>query len=530
MRRFVFSFVTLLLLLPAAPALSDSGDEEVLRRRDRREREGEPERRVRRVPRELRSAIDAYKERKYLTSSERLFDLLESEAYPEHEARIRYYLGADLKAMGLLHAAQVQFQAVVREGPQTGALFASALGRMVEISDRTNDPIYLVRSVGRIDPRDFPARVEDDLWYYLGVRDFERGNLDAALDAFERVGRGNDHHVQALYHLAVIAAVEGRDEDAVDLFAEIAAGDLRGDPVTVARVQQLSLIGLARIRYAQERYEASVTEYETFPRETGYWPVAMYESAWGWFRQEGGESRALGQLQAVRSPFFDHVWLPEAPILEALTLYRMCEFDEVLGVLDSMREEAGPLAATLDELLEPHATGELPLGELYRRLYGVDSEDHRRIPAALFAHIEADRRFAGPHNRVLQIERELARIGGLKPQWRDAPVGRSTERTLLRQRRVYMRLSGAALGNALAEARDQLVDLMSQDQLLRFEVLSGQLEDLVGRADNPVPEVVEEVRIGYATSTDRVYWPWAGEYWRDELGYYDRPNRGACVE
>ena len=66
------------------------------------------------------------------------------------------------------YCAQYAFQKVVKEGPETGALFSSALKKMVDISDTTKDPIYLIRTIDKIDPDDYPGKVKDDLYYYQG--------------------------------------------------------------------------------------------------------------------------------------------------------------------------------------------------------------------------------------------------------------------------------------------------------------------------------------------------------------------------
>lgn len=516
---------------------SRNDDDSLIRRRSRGGDDGDsgdkPKRRsrVKRTPKEIKSAISNYKEKKYLTASLKLFLLLESGKYPEQEAKVHYYLGASLKQMGLLHSAQYYFQKVVKEGPSTGALFSSSLQKMVDISDATMDPIYLIRTIDKIDPDDYPGKVKDDLYYYQGVRDFERKDYTRAKRNFAKLGKSSRHYIQARYQIAVIYNSQDRKKAAIRTFADIVKGNFNGDPKTIAEVKQLSYINMARIRYGVEQYERASGLYGKLPRLTKYWGTALYEAAWAHFMGENREHKALGQLLSVRSPFFDRTWLPESAILEALTFYRICEYQEVEAILDGFKTKNVPIQLTITELLEPYKTGEKRFPQLYQQLYGTDSKDFRRLPTAVYGHVESSRKFAGPHNRVLQIERELERIKTLKPQWRDSEVGRSTVTLLRKQRKIYMKFAGVALANELGGVHDQLADLMGQEALIRFEVVSGEYEKYARAFRNPeVAEVDEGVEFDFATNPDVIFWPFNDEYWQDELGYYERVEPGDCKE
>jgi hypothetical protein len=280
-----------------------------------------------------------------------------------------------------------------------------------------------------------------------------------------------------------------------------------------------------------EQYEKAGRFYDRLPRLETYWPTALYEASWAHFMGENREHKALGHLLTLDSPFFDRVWLPEARILEALTFYRICEYSEVTRILDGFKSEYLPVQTTIDELLAPYKDGDRPLRDLYKRLYGVRSKDYRDLPVAVYAHVEANRDFAGPHARVLQIESELSRIRSLKPQWRDSEVGQATEEMLKKQRKIYMKFAGIALANQLGTIRDQLADLMGQEALIRFEVVSGEYEKYAKAFRNPeIAEVNESVEFDFATNPNLIFWPFNDEYWQDELGYYERVEPGDCKE
>ena len=500
------------------------GDDDESSRRSRRSK-------VKSTPKEVKALAALYKEKKYTTVSSKAWDLLDADKYPEQEAKINFYLGSALKSMGLLHSAQVYFQKVVKAGPDAGSSFTAALSKMVDISERTKDPIYLIRTIDKISPDDYPGKVKDDLYYYQGVRDFERQDFSRAKRNFSKLGKSSDHYIQARYHLGVIYNAQDRKKAAMKAFIGIVKGEFNGDADDITDVKNLSAINIARIRYGVEQYGKSAEFYARIPRDSTYWPTSLYEAAWAHFMGENQESKALGNLLTLSSPFFDRVWLPESSILEALTYYRICEYKEVEALLDHFKAKYGPIQENLEELLAPYESGERPPRVLYQSIYGADSKDFRKLPASVYARVEANRSFQGPHNRVLQIEREMARVGDMKASWSQADIGRGINKELEKQRKVYMKFAGAALTMELGAVRDQVADLMGQEALIRFEVVSGEYQKYADRFRNPeAADVNEAVEFDFATNPDLVFWPFNEEYWQDELGFYERVEPGDCKE
>ena len=171
------------------------------------------------------------------------------------------------------------------------------------------------------------------------------------------------------------------------------------------------------------------------------------------------------------------------------------------------------------------------LEDLYQSLYSSRSKKFRKLPPAVYGQVEANRRFGGPHSRVIQIQKELLRISQQKPQWRNSEVGKDLVTLLKKQKKIYMRIAGVALANELGAIRDQLADLMGQEALIRFEVVSGEYRKYQSRFRNPEAANIEEgIEFDFATNPDKAYWPFNDEYWEDELGYYERDEEGDCKE
>jgi len=514
----------------------DDDDDDMIRgrrgrgdRRDDRD-EAEEAKALAYTPPEIKEAIGQYKSKKYLSSSYNLFNILDSRKYPEQEVKIHYYLADSLYRLELYHSAQVYFIKVVREGP--GTYFAPALTKLVYIWRKTNDPTALVQLIGDIDPDDFPSKVRSDLMYLLGRRQFDEQNYRQALKYLEQVSDRSDHYLQAQYIQGVIYNRQGKLKQAVGKFVDILKETtVYGDPAEIEKVRHLSLLNIGRIYYGIEQFDkASSKYYEWVPRDSEYWPEALFEASWSYFMTEGQENRALGHIMTLESPFYDDsYWMPEMVILKALIYYRICEYDEVSAILDSFEAEYGQVAEDIKRFIKPYADRELEPQHAYKTIYGRTSTFYDSLPQAVYAHIELDQTFMGPHLHVIQIEGELETIRGMKPQWKNSPLGHELVERLREDRKRYMKRAGIVLINKLNDVRKNLEGLMGQSALIRFEVASGEYRKYTEMFRNPdAVDIYEKLEFEFATNPEFVYWPFNDEYWADELGYYIFTEKGSC--
>ena len=73
-----------------------------------------------------------------------------------------------------------------------------------------------------------------------------------------------------------------------------------------------------------------------------------------------------------------------------------------------------------------------------------------------------------------------------------------------------------------------LDDLLLQSEVIRFEVVDAQRADYEFKAKGEVVDAGTERKIDFATDPKVIYWPFNGEFWRDELGYYRYTEHGSC--
>jgi hypothetical protein len=83
------------------------------------------------------------------------------------------------------------------------------------------------------------------------------------------------------------------------------------------------------------------------------------------------------------------------------------------------------------------------------------------------------------------------------------------------------------LGEMATQYRN-LGDLLQQSQIIRFEVVDAQRADYEFKSQSQTVNQVDNVPIDFSTSKEIIYWPFNGEFWQDELGYYRYTEKSAC--
>jgi len=81
----------------------------------------------------------------------------------------------------------------------------------------------------------------------------------------------------------------------------------------------------------------------------------------------------------------------------------------------------------------------------------------------------------------------------------------------------------------MARQSNKIADLLTQSEIIRFEVVDAQRVDYAYKASNvDVGSADSRMDLDFATAVAFIYWPFNGEFWKDELGYYSYTEQGSC--
>ena len=483
-------------------------------------------------PEQVKQAIKLFRAKKPLTASLMLYEMLEDNTFPEREAQIQYYLARCLFELEMYHTSQYYFLEVLRKGPDN-PYFKHALPKLVSIARYTGDNSELIRVVAKIPPEAFPRSARNHLFYLMGVRLYEEDDLSRARKYFGQISTRSDLYLRAKYFEGVIYNRQGRLKSAVRSFRDVVREDVEvGSPRELQEVKDLknlSLVNVARIYYSIQRFDEASKYYSLVERDSMYWPTSLFEASWSNFMRND-LNLTLGQVLTVQSPFFsEDEFAPEATVLRALTYFNLCEYNEVERLLIGFEETYRPMYKEMKNFVQSYASREgKKLADQAYDTYFTSYPRESVLPKSVFNKVLRNRDLAALVRHLEQMEGEKVIIDAQKARWRDS-LGNHLKKVLESDRQRYKRRAGLLFLSEMAQLTAYMGDLLAQSEIVRFEVVDAQRVDYEYRMNNiDIIDSASLREVDFATSVDKVYWPFNGEFWADELGYYHYTEQGSC--
>ena len=149
------------------------------------------------------------------------------------------------------------------------------------------------------------------------------------------------------------------------------------------------------------------------------------------------------------------------------------------------------------------------------------------LPEALFRRMLRNDDLYGVANHLQLIEAELSEVRSQKKAWREV----MEDDLVAVLERDHSKLKNRAGRLVLAEMTRQeawLSDLFMQADVIRYEAANADYIRLRDFDPAELQALRDEVDTTYAVDPRQVYWPFNGEYWEDELGYYTVVSPGRC--
>lgn len=342
---------------------------------------------------------------------------------------------------------------------------------------------------------------------YLAARTYFRdASYGTALGILLMVDAHSDRYADAQLLKGVILAQQGRFEDSLApmLTAQAAQAD-------DARFRDLVGINLGRAYFGAGNFPRAIEYYGKVSRESEFWPQAQFETAWAAFRLQDPNA-ALSLLMTHDSPFFDDWYAPEADLLRAYSLFLMCKFPDASTEIDEFIATYRPTLDTLDRELGGMSATDV-WGEVRAYLDGRPTA----LPPSLLRRYTWEDRLHGVIRTVDQADDELARLENVAAN----PFAAAARDRLLERRAQLVESEGTRIKGHLEAARLELKGMFADVQVTKLDMM--QFEASLYEQAAATGQLAEAERLNrlrrFRRSGARV-WPFQGEYWADELGWY----------
>jgi hypothetical protein len=471
---------------------------------------------------------------------------------PGNQQNAQYWMAISLYHLKFYQASYAQFAQVAQN--KNHLKHGQTLLWLAKLATQLPEPAGIIDSVGRYTGEDlarFNNPQQRDLYfqlnYLLGRYKYEHDKAyEEAIRLFGRVSPQSKHFVHSQFFSGVSYVQLRKSVPAVKAFQRIETAldeGVRGVE-DESRMRDLAYLSQARTYYSsaiklnpetnaptvnEEKLSAAVKYWDQIDVASEYWLDALFEESWAYF-MAGQYPQALGNIHTIEAPYFPGSFYPEAQILKAVIYFYNCNYEAATTVVARFNKRYIPIRDELKKVLT-RFEGEGQSEAFYKFLLEVQSGKADLNPSikGIVEDSLSDRQLLRNIEYIKTLEQESALYGKAPGSFRTSGIGQYVQDRLAEARQRAINNAGelaksryrrniSALEEHLRNGEKILIDITAaQRNLLDEKLKAGQ----VTAADSKIYGVVNP-------DEEHVLWPFDGEFWRDELGFYRQVVESAC--
>jgi tetratricopeptide (TPR) repeat protein len=479
----------------------------------------------------LERAFKLYDGEDFYSASIELNKVVEGESgdTEPNRQKAEFWMGKALYNMKFFSASLSYFDRIVQKGP-SHTYYNATLKWLASLSRQLPDSTGILEKIGKYNRAelDQPAleKVRDELYFLLGKYYYQKGSFKEAVELFGTVPTTSEFYVQAKLFEGATHVREYQAKPAVESFKEVLRASVDNPDPKVRPFEDLANLSLARTFYSTGQFEQAAKFFDRVSQDSYDWANSLFESSWANFMlKQKGYSKALGNIHTIQAPFFENTIKPES-IAEGLSVKATIYFYNCL--YDRAAESIGEFNAVYPQVfteLKKLVTATTDNGALYDtavKIRGGTSgmpEQVERAARGVLGDLSLVKRF----QYVEELDRELKQHDKAEPAWKSTNIAQTVFADLTLQRSLAVNEAGDLARRRIIRLTDELAQLIKRVIKIEYEILQGEK----GALEQEVIQEQQIIQGGGRKGTDDIrvddehnLWPFTGEYWRDELGYY----------
>jgi hypothetical protein len=129
---------------------------------------------------------------------------------------------------------------------------------------------------------------------------------------------------------------------------------------------------------------------------------------------------------------------------------------------------------------------------------------------------------------VKVLEKEEERLSKMPPEFRNASIGIRILQDIAAAKSVAIDNAGDLARNRYERLLAELQDLLNQAAAIQIEIINAMLGELDKELQEQQVLVATKASKKIKTDSEHQLWPFQGEFWRDELGFYRQIIDSRC--
>lgn len=470
---------------------------------------------------------------------------------PGNRQLAEYYLAISLYRLKFYQASYAIFS-VIADNP-SHLKFKETLLWLAKLATQLPEPADIIERVGKYTD-DQVARFDNEqqqdlFWqlnYMLGRYKYRNRQYEEAIRLFQKVDRRSVYYVKSQFFTGISYVQLRKSVPAVKSFSRIEAALEEGveGVEDEDRMRDLAYLSMARTYYSASirldaetnvpnvnasKLSAAVKYWDKVEPQSEYWLDALFEESWAYF-MAGQYPRALGNIHTLQAPYFPNSFYPEADVLKAVIYFSNCNYDAATIVVARFNQRFSPVK---DELLKilGRFKGENQEEPFFKFLLTV-REGNANVPENVKGIVEAalsDRQLLRNIDYVKVLDEEVNRFKASPASFRSSSLGVQIQDMLRIARQLAVRHAGEIALQRYKRSVDEIDEHLRNGEKILIDITAAQRNLLDEKIKGGQVSKAEAKIFGVVKPDEEHFiWPFDGEYWRDELGFYRQVVESAC--
>jgi hypothetical protein len=293
-------------------------------------------------------------------------------------------------------------------------------------------------------------------------------------------------------------------------------------------LQSLMALSRAQLAYDLGRFGQVFDEISGIPRNTPAWHQATLVGAWSAYRKQD-INLALGSLMTLNSPFLSGKYSPESRLLESAAIYDLCQYKAAKKSVESYLAKYKNFLKVIEKFERDHGQSLRGVGFVLNYARG----SQKAAPGftqnswdLLMDGLLSQETFLYVDRAITQAQKETLTWSKLssknKKAYRELKKNYIRKLEAISQDSLTLGLRPLALG--LRRMKQLALDTQEMALLVDLEIQT-KLRDrlLLGKT-----ALNREVEIDASVNEGFEFWPFEGEFWRDETANYMYSTVDVC--
>ncbi len=456
----------------------------------------------------------------------------------------QFLLGQSLFQLGFYQSSLTVFDEISAQGP-AHLYFGETLEWLGLLASKLPESSGIIEKVGRygigaLDQfKETDRALYNQLLYLMGRHLYEQASFRQAIDVFQEVDPKSAQYSYAKFFEGISFIRMRKSRPAIASFRAILdaidAGDVKG--VDEDRMRNLAWISLARVYYTAANQGKggqidgtllgqSVESWTKIDQSSEYWLDSLFESSWAFFLADE-YSRALGNVHTLYSPYFENAFYPEALVLKAVTFFVNCQVDNAEATVAKFHDQYDPVKKELDSVLAKHQDN-ASFFEFLKKVQNGEADLSLRVRPIVSTAL-SDRTVLQHLEYVSLLDKEEARLAKSDEKFAGSPVGEKILEDVSLAKAFGVDQAGDLARGRYKRLIRELQDLSNQVDTVELEIATfrrGQIDQELQQQMS----LAKQSRGGDVNvDEEHQLWPFNGEWWRDELGFYRQQVTNLCT-